>query len=70
MMDPDKKRNCKDNLKAFYGLPPYVGHPSNGSGYFYVWLMRKYGKELIEECEKELKNENSNVSTRHDKSLE
>ena len=55
------KRKCKDDLKAYLGLPPYVGHASNGSGVYYYWLIRKYGTDLIRECQEELIDEESKL---------
>jgi len=51
------KSKCLDDMKAYLGLPPYVGHRTNGSGVYYQWLLRKYSKELVQECEKELIDE-------------
>lgn len=59
-----KKQECLDDMKAYLGIVPHIGHISNHSGFFYNWLKLKYGEELIKECEEELKGER--IPARHD----
>ena len=51
------KEDCLTCLKVYYGIPPYEHHLSVGSGQFYQYIKLKYGKELLESCEKIIKEE-------------
>lgn len=57
----DDRHLCLDYVRVYLGLPPYEGHHSSGSGYYYQYLILKFGHELVEECKQELENESSNI---------
>ena len=50
------KQDCIDDLKVYLGIAPYTHHTNVGSGYYYNWLIARYGKEMVEECLGELNN--------------
>ena len=51
MTHDQRKLDCLDDLRVYYGLDPYTKHMSAGSGVFYMWIKKKYKQELIDECE-------------------
>jgi hypothetical protein len=57
----DLEYKCKDELKAYLGLPPYEEHISKDSGVFYQLLLYKYGRKMVEKCEKELKDDTNHI---------
>lgn len=51
MEQQTKQEKCLEDLKVYYGLEPYEGHISNGSGTFYYWLKCIYSDNMIKKCE-------------------
>ena len=49
-----RKNDCLEGLKVYYGLFPYDDHISTGSGSYYYWLKLLYGDDMIKKCEEEL----------------
>ena len=48
------KEKCLENIRVYLGIGEYYQHPSHLSGMFLDHQKYKYGKELVEECIKEL----------------
>lgn len=52
-----QETKCIEELKVYLGQSPYQNHQNVGSGYYYNWLLIKYGKKLINSCMEKLKDE-------------
>lgn len=55
-MDSSKDR-CKECLKVYLGLPPYLDHQSRNSSTFLMYVTERYGLDLVEECREEIRHE-------------